>query len=213
MVGRNTSILYPVSVAVAASFLAVARSLPNSIFSFRVVTLIWNPKQPRSREGPPILAPFCLHPRFASPRTWILLLVADDRVVLWLGKISRARYVARNALRGNRNGRDTKVFPTDPCIVYSGTVSLVAFSLPCHKLPVEGEPFRRQVVCILASRPAHRGKTFSRCSRCDCSCSSSPIRMRVFSLPRNLARTLFLHGRPPIRTRDHTLPPLARSSR
>lgn len=31
--------LYPVSVAVAASFLAVARSLPNSIFSFRVVTL------------------------------------------------------------------------------------------------------------------------------------------------------------------------------
>ena len=31
--------LYPVSVAVAASFLAVARSLRNSIFSFRVVTL------------------------------------------------------------------------------------------------------------------------------------------------------------------------------
>lgn len=31
--------------------------------------------------------------------------------------------------------------------------------------------------------------------------------MRVFSLPRNLARTLVSHGRPPIRTRDRTLPP------
>lgn len=59
-----------------------------------------------------------------------MLLVADDRVVLWLEKISRARYVARNALQGNRNGRDTKVFPTDPCIVYWDMVSLVAFSSP-----------------------------------------------------------------------------------
>lgn len=94
------------------------------------INVLWNPKQLRLQEEPPVLAPFCRHPRFVSPRMWILLLVADDRVVLWLEKISRARYVARNALQGNRNGRDTKVFPTDPCIVYWDTVSLVAFSLP-----------------------------------------------------------------------------------
>lgn len=93
-----------------------------------------SPMRPRWPEGPPNRAPFCQHPRSSSLQTLISLPAADGRAVLWLGRISRARCVARNASQGNRNGRGTKVSPADLCIACWGTAFPVASSLPGNQV-------------------------------------------------------------------------------